>query len=512
MDALRTSRLIALAITALAVAGSAAAGTDVVVDSGSVVQNEISLTLVPGSVGQPTVLLAAYNDDPYPASTAGLGISTSTDGGANWSSKQLQFPTSVLFPAVTLVDSWDPTATADSSGNLYVADFSTDGVGAGVSGLYVHASTDSGVTWPTLIEVSADGASGAGSPPDANYRFNDRVQMTSDTLSSGSYAGNVYITWIKDRGLYTSGDYTQVAPLLGPPSDIYVSTGSWSAGPSPTLSFTAPTQINDTGTSDLANMPVPAVALDGDLYVSWLDYDVWGGGQGTIYLDRSTDGGVNWGTDTAVTTIDLPPLNVTTGTGAPDARAKGAPVLATSPTNANTLYIVYAADPDFSPLPDGPDEADIFLIKSTDGGATWGAAVRVNNDSTTNDQILPWIDVKSDGTIDIAWYDRRNDTGPLGDTLWDIYIARSTDGGANFLGNVQLNDTSFATPGGTWMGEYLGLAVDSSYAYVAFTSSIVDTTGGDIYFDKIANASIPEPGTMTLLACGGLALLWRRRR
>ena len=226
---------------------------------------------------------------------------------------------------------------------------------------------------------------------------------------------------------------------------------------------------------------------------------------------KTTDGGTTWNIDTKVTLVplELPPLNVKTAIGAPDALAKGAPVLAVSPSNPNELYIVYAADPDRNVAGDGPDDADIFLIKSTDGGNTWSTPLRINNDATVTDQILPWIDVKPDGTIDIAWFDRRND--PLGDQYWDVFIARSTNGGNSFVGNVQVNDTSFLTPlGGTWMGEYLGLVTDSTHAYVAWTTSATDGSG-DVYYDTVPNSQIPEPATMSLLALGALAILKRRR-
>jgi hypothetical protein len=137
--------------------------------------------------------------------------------------------------------------------------------------------------------------------------------------------------------------------------------------------------------------------------------------------------------------------------------------------------------------------------------------VQLNTDSTLSDQVLPWIDVKPDGTIDVAWYDRRNDPA---DRLWDVYVTRSTDGGTTFAPEVPINAGSFLTPSTTgspwpWMGEYLGLAVDGQYGYVAWTSSLNDTAG-DVYFDKFANqasAGVPEPSTAILLATAMLALL-----
>ena len=43
------------------------------------------------NAGIPAVLLAAYNDHPYPGGP-GLGVSYSHDGGANWIPLQLQYP------------------------------------------------------------------------------------------------------------------------------------------------------------------------------------------------------------------------------------------------------------------------------------------------------------------------------------------------------------------------------------------------------------------------------------
>ena len=473
---------------------------DVTVDGGLPVQNEISLTLVPGTVsGQPQVLLAAYNDNPT-AGGLGLGVSRSTDGGANWSSAQLPYPTSSL-PGVIYNWSFDPTATADTQGNLFAAHIAVDNAVGGANGLYVWRSGDLGQSW-LETEVSVAGA--AAGFPDFTYRFNDRCQITADRFSTSSYKDNVYISWIKDRGFYNQS----TPPPSGlPEGDIYFAYSTDNGA-----NFTSvPTPLNDQGMNrDMGNMPIPRVGADGTVYVSWLDYNVWTGGTGNIYLDTSTDGGVTWGGDQLVSTINLPPLNVSDATGISDALAKGAPVLATSSTQAQELYLVYAANP-ATP----GDEADIFFIKSTNGGVAWSSPLRINTDLTISDQILPWVDVKPDGTIDIAWYDRRNDPG---DQLWDIYVTRSIDGGASFLPEFRLNDQPFFTPNnshGKWMGEYLGLVTDGDYGYVAWTSSVYDLAG-DVLFDKFANSSIvPEPSSWILLlgaaATQLLAALLRRR-
>lgn len=471
--------LVCAFLVLLTSAGTAFAGVDVIVDGDGFVQNEISLTSIPG---QPNDLIMAYNDNPYSGAPSGLGSAYSQDRGASWNTTQLPFPSSPgpVPPPSPMTREFDPTITADANGNVF-AGFIADGAnwqyGLSDSGLYVCKTTDGGKNWGTPVQVSYD-APPTKSSPDPNYRFNDRCQITADTVSNDSNLGNIYIAWIKDRG---SG-----ATL--PSSDIYFSR-STDVG----QTFSTPIMINDPN-NHMGNMPVPAVASDGTVYVSWLDYNCLVGGLGTIYIRKSTDNGQtfpDWDVvspDHFVATINLPPLVVSRSDGTLDTVAKGAPVLATSPNDANNLYIVYAADPD------GPflsDEASIFLIKSTDKGQNWSSPLQVNDDQTKTDQILPWIDVKPDGTIDVAWYDRRND--PL-DIRWDVYVAKSIDRGVSFPANVCLTDQSFATPTNNWIGEYLGLAVDANDAYVAFTSSITDAVNGDIYFDRIRNLEITVPG------------------
>ncbi|MCF8388716.1 MAG: T9SS type A sorting domain-containing protein, partial [Bacteroidales bacterium] len=202
------------------------------------------------------------------------------------------------------------------------------------------------------------------------------------------------------------------------------------------------------------------------------------------FLDKSSDGGVTWGPDNAILTYDLPPINLNGGS---DARAKGAAVIRVMPSNPNELYIVYAADPDQT----GPDEGDIFLIKSTDGGTNWSSPAQVNDDHTNNDQVMPWMEIKPNGIIDIVWYDRRNDPADL---QWDVYFTSSTDGGNSFAVNTQVNTGMYFSPNpwktfDVWMGEYPGLAVDNNSAYIGYTSSIPDMNG-DVIFGQAVNPDL----------------------
>ncbi|MBK7171628.1 MAG: exo-alpha-sialidase [Bacteroidales bacterium] len=449
----------------------------------SFVQNEISMAIVPGNVpGIPSALVAAYNDEPYPGGP-GLGVSHSFDGGATWTAQQLPYP---LNPAGTpYLDAFDPAATADGNGNVYVAHISTDydWTNGQESGFYIHKSTDGGVNWTGPYLISYD--SKPVSNPDTNYRFNDRCQIVADINPSSPYYNTIYAVWIKDRGWQN--------PV--PESDIYFSSSSDGG-----ITWTPIITINQR-IHNLANMPNHAIAPDGTIYICWMDYNVTTGGSGTIYLNKSTDGGLTWmAADHPVITIPLPPLRLNGGT---DVLAKGAPVIETSPNNSQELYLVFAQ---FA----GLDEANIVFGKSTDGGQTWLINFKINDDNSLNDQVLPWMSVKPNGTIDIIWYDRRNDPA---DMNWDIYMTSSTDGGNSFQPNTKVNTNSAPSPltpvSGFWMGEYPGLAVDDEYAYIAYTSSLTDTKG-DIFFNKIKNPTsnidygdAPDPAYPTLKAGNG---------
>jgi hypothetical protein len=64
--------------------------------------------------------------------------------------------------------------------------------------------------------------------------------------------------------------------------------------------------------------------------------------------------------------------------------------------------------------------ASSFFVPSTHAGANWTtSALRVNTDSTANDQWMPAIAVRPDGNqLFIGWLDRRNDTN---NSLIDVY-------------------------------------------------------------------------------------------
>ncbi|MGC8837159.1 MAG: CARDB domain-containing protein [Anaerolineae bacterium] len=88
---------------------------------------------------------------------------------------------------------------------------------------------------------------------------------------------------------------------------------------------------------------------------------------------------------------------------------------------AGTLYVVWE---------DGRNgetsDRDIYFSRSSDGGATWTPAVRVNQDGPGHNQRTPQLVYdRATGTLYAVWQDFRRGNG-------DIFFARSADGGTTW--------------------------------------------------------------------------------
>src|SRR5205807_205562 len=135
------------------------------------------------------------------------------------------------------------------------------------------------------------------------------------------------------------------------------------------------------------------------------------------------------------------------------------PSAAVDRTTGN-IYVVYQT------VLDGPRVA---FTKSTDGGVTWSAPIAISDNPTGAGVFNPAINVSPDGqTLSVVFYDHRDNPGS--DTLVDLYMAQSLDGGASWGRNFRL--TSISTDAsltplttdpdgnatGYMLGDYLGVA------------------------------------------------------
>jgi hypothetical protein len=207
-------------------------------------------------------------------------------------------------------------------------------------------------------------------------------------------------------------------------------------------------------------------------YAVWNEYLsglVAGTGTNTLYLSKSTDGGQSWSAATPVQTF----LPIPSPFPRQGFRNLSLPIVAVGPNSE--LYVTY---PDYNPAPLPGDEdgmqADIKLTKSLDGGTTWSAPVKVNQDTTNADQFQQYIRVTPRGQLNVSFFDRRFDRpdppNHPGNFFIDTFLARSNDGGATWeetrvshdMWDPSINPP--ISPSGQFIGDYQGLVADACFA------------------------------------------------
>ena len=158
-----------------------------------------------------------------------------------------------------------------------------------------------------------------------------------------------------------------------------------------------------TNNASLSEEPSVAVS-DSVVLVAWQDNR---DGNTEIYLKRSTDSGLTWGSDTRLTNA---------------ADSSLSPTLALSGTAGHLVW---------EDLRDGNRE--IYTKRSTDGGMTWGSDARLSNNPSSSQ--WPVVAV-SGGAVHAVWWDTR-DGG-----IYKVYYRRSTDGGATWGAETRLSNTA----------------------------------------------------------------------
>jgi hypothetical protein len=428
--------------------GPEAVGRNVNTTTNQAPQNETSMAVDPGF---PLNVVGGTND--YRHGDVDAGFAVSLDGGKTWFADTL----AGVNPALGKYDAQgDPAVAAYRSGIFYYAfiDFNRND---DQNRLAVAKSFNGGQAWSQL-GVIAD-HQGPGS-----HDFEDKEYIAVDN-TRGPFDGNVYVTWTRFP--------------VGASTRIMVSR-STDGG----MTFSAPLQISDSTNGYQGSLPV--VGPDGEIYVSWLHNN-------GIELDRSTDGGLTWGTDILASTLDALPSPL------PGALFRNPtwPFLAVDrsggPFHGN-LYIVWA---DETRSGVGPD---LMFIRSTDRGVTWSSPRRISDDTNGEYQWFPWISVDPHGAIHVVFFDRRDAPGSQ---LYHTYYTRSRDGGATFSPNVRLSemisDASLDGFGGGFIGDYNGLASSTTAAHPYWTDVRVANANAEGY----TVAATPGPLLAATGTCPG---------
>jgi hypothetical protein len=135
-----------------------------------------------------------------------------------------------------------------------------------------------------------------------------------------------------------------------------------------------------------------------------------------------------------------------------------------------------------SQMPAGEGDDDVWLIYSKDGGDTWTAPLRVNDNKTKSRQFEPWVAVDATGRVHVAWTDYR-DSGNN-----ETWYTRSSNPAAGFEPNIQVTD-GHGSGATDFLGDYKGIVVQGSDVLVVWQDTRRDV--GDIYFARAAGAAAP---------------------
>lgn len=375
------------------------------------------------------------------------GYSVSTDSGGTWSHKRTPNP-----PGGSNLG--DGVVAFGPNGECYYAGLAFVPFGGSSKSIIgVAKSIDNGATFTTPFDASTTASNVSD--------FQDKEWIAVDRNAASPFKGTVYATWT---------DFTQSN------GSFINSSRSTNGG----LSFEAPVPLSAQDKTQQVQGSVPVVAPNGDLYVAFSDAHSAITGIGIV---KSTDGGKTFSPEKKVTSV----INTSTMTGGGGVRTNSFPSVTVD--SSGVLHFVYGAW-----APSLLDRADVFYVRSTDGGNTFSMPAKLNDDSTTTTQVFPSVAVTSDGTLGVKWWDRRND--PLNDSLNDVYMTISHDGGSSFGKNFRVTDQNWLFGpieigfAGGYHGDYDGIAADDTNFYVSWSDERAGEA--DAFFSQVPKGRDPN--------------------
>lgn len=352
-------------------------------------QNEPSIRI---SRVNPNYVVAAWRDFRlgYTSNVVRrIGYSYSTNGGISWSVSQL-----LPDPNPNHTSQSDPVVTSDAQGHFYISSTSRQPVSGYNREMLIYKSTNNGQTF-FYHSTAVPGSGGGGE---------DKEWIFCDPVTTNSTYNNIFITWTS----------------FGSSTGIKFRKSSNSG-----LNWTSTVNVGDNTSGQGSNV---CSGTNNQIYVVW---DASG-----IRFDKSTNGGVSFGTDYQLSSISA---------------TNGFPFICADYSNRSSRGNVYVVWDD-----NRGGNYDVYFQRSTNAGSTWLASPVRINDVTTNNQYWPAVQCDTNGYLYAIYYDTR-----FGSTQVNSFIAYSTNLGDTWT-NQRLSDTSFTVSqpnSDVRFGDYIGIDV-----------------------------------------------------
>jgi hypothetical protein len=378
----------------------------------------------------------------------------SSDGGGTWGQTSLALQTGDSFHS-------DPAVDWTSDGTAWSTTIGIDATGT-ILHMRAYKSTNGGATW--TFDATFSGS----------QTNTDKELIWVDHSSTSAFKDNIYACW-------HNGAPQFVNHRTGP-------GGSWGT----------PLQISGSETTGTAIGCDVKTNSGGDVFVFWPDT-----GSSKLYVAKSTNGGVSFGTPVRIANtfdsfdIGIPAmasrrlLIYTTG-GAYKTATKNMVYATWTDQTGATGCNSPANEPGTNTA--STCKSRVWFARSSDGGATWGAPVMINNQSSLNDQFNQSMAVdETNGRISIIYYDTVDDTGRK---KTNVYYQTSSDDGATWsapfkVTTAQTDETVAGADSGNQYGDYNSL---SGWSNTFFPSWTDRRSGGK---EEIWTAAVTEGGTCT---------------
>ena len=343
------------------------------------------------------VFRASSTEVPYPAFY-------STDAGLSWKRSRGIPPSHAADPAIEM----------DARGNVFLSTLDASTRDGTPPGIVVARSSDGGQSFPQ-VSFAMDPTTPFAFPDGSSHRlcaedgnFFDYPKLAADRGEASPHLNNLYVI-ANAINFDLDGDGTCETA-----SHVFIRSRDgglqWDSG----QSIPGMRQY----TSSIA------VAADGTLYISdpTLNTPFCSTGTG-IALRKSVDGGGSF-------------LPATCALASPASFQPGTTWTAADPEDAGTVAIAFSA-----PVGEGEH---VFVIRSTDAGATWSAPTRVDDvlPEDGGDHLRPSLSISSSGRMDLAWFDYRHSKSKKyseNRQMGDVYYSYSIDGGETWAPNLRLS-------------------------------------------------------------------------